>query len=283
MSYIITVEKLRKRMKEDSKNLVIVDTRFRLDDPEMGRREYEQDHIPGAVYFDLEKDLSDEAREHGGNHPLPNITTFAEKLGNAGIDQNTMVVVYDKGNDMFAPRFWWLLHYLGHENVYLLEGGYGAWVQAGYSVTDEMTEKKKRIFTPVVRHQEIVDIQEIKENIKKAYATLIDSRSYDRYIGKVEPLYKRAGHIPGAKNYFWMDVVNEDGKWKSKEELEKHFEELDKNSEIIVSCGSGVSATPNIMALKMAGFKHVKLYPGSYSDWISYHENQVETRDETNE
>lgn len=283
MTYLIAVEELRQRMIDGLNNLVIVDTRFQLDNSDKGRQEYEKAHLPGAMYFDLEKDLSGETGEHGGNHPLPDIPTFADKLGKAGIDQNTMVVVYDKGNDMFAPRFWWLLHYLGHENVYLLEGGYEAWTSAGYPVTREITKKDGKIFTPVIRHQEIVDIHHIKDNIEKKYATLIDSRSYDRYVGRVEPLYSKAGHIPGAKNYFWMDVVNGDGKWKSKEELEKHFKGLDKNSEIIVSCGSGVSATPNIMALKMAGFTKVKLYPGSYSDWISYNENQVETKDETNE
>lgn len=283
MSYFISVEELRKKMTKSDDNLVIVDTRFRLDDPKVGRQDYERDHLPGAVYFDLEKDLSSDMGEHGGNHPLPLVHTFADKLGMAGIDQNTMVVVYDKANDMFAPRFWWLLHYLGHEKSYLLEGGYEAWVKAGYPISNEITRKPRKKFTPNIRREMVVDVEDIKENIQKRYASLIDSRSYERYIGKVEPLYHKAGHIPGAKNYFWMDVLDKEGKWKSKEELEEHFSGLDKDSEIIVSCGSGVSATPNIMALKMAGFKHVKLYPGSYSDWISYNENRVETKDETNE
>ncbi|MEN2768803.1 sulfurtransferase [Ornithinibacillus xuwenensis] len=281
MSYLISVEKANEIITHSSDNVVVVDVRYQLQDKEAGKRAYEKAHIPGAVYFDLEKDLSnDDVGKHGGNHPLPDMTILANKLGDAGIDQTTTVVVYDQANDMFSSRFWWLLHYMGHDNVYILDGGYEAWGKAGNSVTAAMPNYKPKTFKPNQRYQEVVDMQRIRDNIKDKTAILIDSRSPERYLGKTEPLYKKAGHIPGAKNYFWMDVLHEDGSWKTSEELEQHFGKLDKNAEIIVSCGSGVSACPNIIGLKMAGYQQIKLYPGSFSDWISYDDNKVETKDE---
>jgi thiosulfate/3-mercaptopyruvate sulfurtransferase len=279
MSFIMNVKNLKDKI-DRGQEIAIVDTRFQLNDLEAGRRAYEKSHIPNAVYFDLEIDLSGNKTEHGGSHPLPDPAVLAEKLGQAGIDRDTEVIVYDQQNDMFAARFWWLLYYLGHDKVSILDGGYDAWVREGYPVTTESPVIKKKTFKPTIRPDETVDIDIIEENVKTRNSILIDSRSNERYLGKVEPLYKKAGHIPGAKNYFWMDVLNEDGSWKNSEELKQHFSKLDKESNIIVSCGSGVSACPNIIALKMAGFEQVKLYPGSFSDWISYDENRVETKDE---
>src|SRR5699024_70127 len=130
------------------------------------------------------------------------------------------------------------------------------------------------------RHEEVVDMKQVKEKLADDTAILIDSRSRDRYLGKTEPMHPKAGHIPGAKNMFWKGVLDADGHWKNVDELKEHFADLPKDEEIIVSCGSGVSATPNIMGLKMAGFKNIKLYTGSYSDWISYDENELETKEE---
>lgn len=282
MSYLIHVDELNEKL-AGGEEIVIVDTRFQLNDPDAGRKAYTAGHLPGAVYFDLDKDLSSNVMEHGGSHPLPDVNVLAKKLGEAGINQDTTVVVYDKGNDMFAPRFWWLLNYLGHQHVSVLDGGFAAWVGAGNPVTEDIPIYPKKVYIPKVRYDEVVDIYDIKSNIKNKNAVLVDSRSYERYIGQTEPLYKKAGHIPGAKNYFWMDVLDQNGDWKSITELEKHFSKLDKQEKIIVSCGSGVSATPNILALNMIGFENVLLYPGSYSDWISYEENIVETKDETND
>lgn len=121
---------------------------------------------------------------------------------------------------------------------------------------------------------------DMKRKVKQDESVLVDSREKQRYLGEVEPLYSKAGHIPGAKNFFWKDVLKSNGKWKSASELQSHFSSLSHEQEIIVSCGSGVSACPNILALKQAGFKNIKLYPGSYSDWISYPEHEVSTNDE---
>lgn len=280
MSYIVTSEWVSKRLEETDSNLIIVDCRFELQSPEVGKRLFIENHLPTAVYLDLNKDLSGPTQQHGGNHPLPDMHEFAEKLGNLGIDEKTTVVVYDQANEMYAPRLWWLLTYMGHEDVYILDGGYEKWVAEGRTVTQEIVTRTPKVFTPHIQTDAKVDIEGVKEKLGNQSAILIDSRAKDRYLGKVEPLYARAGHIPGAKNYFFKGVLKDNGLWKNTQEMEVHFADLPKNKEIIVSCGSGVSACPNIIALKQAGYTNVKLYPGSYSDWISYEENEVETMEE---
>lgn len=280
MSYIVTSEWVSKRLEETDSNLIIVDCRFELQSPEVGKRLFIENHLPTAVYLDLNKDLSGPTQQHGGNHPLPDMHEFAEKLGNLGIDEKTTVVVYDQANEMYAPRLWWLLTYMGHEDVYVLDGGYEKWVAEGRTVTQEIVTRTPKVFTPHIQEDEKVDMDEVKEKLSNQSAILIDSRAKDRYLGKVEPMYSKAGHIPGAKNYFFKGVLKDNGLWKNTQEIEAHFADLPKDQEIIVSCGSGVSACPNIIALKQAGFTNVKLYPGSYSDWISYVENNVETKEE---
>ncbi len=278
MSFLVTAEWLFERLQEPAEeDIVVLDTRFELMDPEAGKRAYFQGHIPGAVHFDLNQDLSGEKDEHGGSHPLPNPAIFADKLGDAGIGSKTTVVIYDEGNDMFAARCWWLLTYYGHERSFLLDGGLESWKKHGYPVSREIPVSKPKSFSPDIQSQQVVDIDYIKQKIDDSTSHLIDSRSPQRYLGKTEPLYHKAGHIPGANNYFWKQVLTDDGKWKSEEELKKHFAELPADEEIIVSCGSGVSACPNILALQAAGYQNVKLYPGSFSDWISYPENEVST------
>lgn len=275
MSYIIRVDELQE-MVNGNDDVVLVDVRFQLNDEEAGRKQYIKSHIPGAVYLDLNRDLASKVKKHGGNHPLPDLDEFVAKLGNIGIDNNTTVVVYDKENDMFAARLWWLLHYVGHEKVYVLEGGFNQWVEAGNEVTNEITPLQKKTFRPKVRTDLTVTMEEVKDKIYNRQAVVIDSRSKDRYLGIHEPMYRKAGHIPGAVNFFWKDIFTDKGTWKSVEELKRHFATIPKNEEIIVSCGSGVSACPNIIALKQAGYENVKLYPGSFSDWISYDENDIE-------
>lgn len=280
MSVVINDEWLKDKMEDDAENLVVVDVRFQLTDSDAGRKAYLESHIPGAVYLDLNKDLSAKPEKHGGNHPLPDMDTFAAKIGHIGIDHDTTVVIYDQNNEMFASRLWWLLNYAGHEKVHLLDGGYDHWVEQGYEVNDEIPKLTVKDFHPKLKENETVTIDQVKEKLNTKSATLIDSRGKDRYLGKTESLYTKAGHIPGAKNFFWKNVLDEEGKWKQDANLEENFSALSKDDEIIVSCGSGVSACPNVLALKAAGFKNVKLYPGSYSDWISYDENEVETKEE---
>lgn len=275
MTNLISTERLINRLNNQQDNTRIIDVRFKLDDADAGRKMYLESHLPGAVYLDLNKDLSGRVEKHGGSHPLPDFPTFINKLANIGIDDETTVVIYDEGNDMFATRLWWLLESIGHNKVYILEGGINRWVEEGNEVTTELSTLKPTSYEADFNEEKIVDLETVKEKVA-AGTKLIDSRAEDRYLGDFEPMYSKAGHIPGAKNYPWKSVLSDDGKWLKGKELLEHFSELDKDEEIIVSCGSGVSACANLLALKAAGYKNAKLYPGSFSDWISYDENEIE-------
>ncbi len=255
----------------------IVDCRFALGSPTVGKNAYDAGHIPNAVYFDLEQDLSAPIGKHGGRHPLPDLNVFAEKLGKAGIGNDHLVVAYDDQGGAFASRFWWLLRYMGHTEVAILDGGYSKWVNNGHPVTQALPQIEARQFTPQIHSELLVDMETVKANIGKSEVTIIDSREAKRYLGDEEPIDLVAGHIPSAVNYFWKDALAEDGQWRSVDELRAQFSALSTTDEIIVYCGSGVTACPNFLALERAGYKNIRLYAGSWSDWITYPENPIAT------
>ncbi|UJF33598.1 sulfurtransferase [Paenibacillus hexagrammi] len=261
-------------------NTVIVDCRFALGQPESGRTNYNVDHIPGAVYVDLEKDLSGAIMAHGGRHPLPDLGAFSILVGSLGIDGNKTVVAYDDQGGAMASRLWWMLRFLGHTEVYVLDQGYSAWKAAGHPVTDEVPAVHPRTFSPKVNRAMLASMDEVKDKLGREGTVLVDSREERRYLGLEEPIDAAAGHIPGARNFFWKGVLNEGGAWKSAEEQRERFAELRDAEEIIVYCGSGVTACPNVIALQEAGFANVKLYSGSWSDWISWEENPIATGEE---
>ncbi|MEH7085032.1 sulfurtransferase [Neobacillus drentensis] len=258
-------------------NLRIIDCRFSLAEPEKGKQEYLQGHLPGAVFFDLEKDLSSPKQTYGGRHPMPVLEEFISKLENAGIDENKLVVAYDFGEGAYAARFCWMLQYLGHGNVYVLDGGYKSWIEASYPVTKEISAFEKTKFHFKVQPELLATTDEVKEVVEKHLNNkiLIDSREEKRFLGIEEPIDKKAGHIPGAINKPWMEGLNE-RYYKPAEIQKQRFKNLDPAKEMIVYCGSGVTAAPNYLALKEAGFEKVKLYIGSFSDWISYEDNKIE-------
>ncbi|MGG1553908.1 sulfurtransferase [Paenibacillus ferrarius] len=261
-------------------NIVIADCRFALGQPNSGRTLYEQDHIPGAVYVDLEKDMSGALMAHGGRHPLPDLGGFSILVGNLGIDGTTTVVAYDDQGGAMASRLWWMLKFLGHSEVYVLDQGYAAWKAAGYPVTAEVSQPYPRTFSPKVNRRMLASMDEVKDKLGRPGTVLVDSREERRYLGLEEPIDKAAGHIPGARNFFWKGVLGENGAWKTAAEQEQHFASLRDAEEIIVYCGSGVTACPNVLALNEAGFDNVKLYSGSWSDWISWEENPIATGSE---
>lgn len=274
MDQIVELDWLANRL--DDPLLVIVDCRFNLADPAEGKKKYFESHIPGAVYFDLEKDLSGPVGRHGGRHPLPDPKRFAELLGNAGINQTKTVVAYDDEKGSNAARFWWLLRYHGHQNVAVLNEGFSAWVKRGYPITAEVAKPKTVTFIPNLHHEWVVPMAGVK--FRPDGEPLIDSRAPERYRGEVEPIDAKAGHIPGAENWFWEDNLR-DGKWLPTEELKERFQPLKKKAQVTVYCGSGVTACANILAMTQAGLKNVRLYPGGWSDWISYPNNPIETGD----
>jgi thiosulfate/3-mercaptopyruvate sulfurtransferase len=261
-------------------DIVIVDCRFALGQPSSGKDAYEQDHIPGAYYLDLEKDMSGPKEPHGGRHPLPNIDEFAAKLSRIGIDDHTTVVAYDDQGGAMASRLWWILKYLGHDDVYVLDGGYAKWKQAGYPTTDEPPLEHPTAFKPQVRKEMLARMEDVKARIGRAGTVIIDSREAKRYLGLEEPIDPVAGHVPSARNYFWKDSLDSDGNWLPGEQQAARFSGLKDAEEIIVYCGSGVTACPNVLALSEAGLQGVKLYSGSWSDWISYKENPIATGEE---
>ncbi len=256
----------------DDPRAVVVDCRFALADPAQGPQQYAAGHIPAAWYLDLNQDLSSPVQVHGGRHPLPNLDTFSKRLTAMGVQSNgpepTLVVAYDDSRFAFASRLWWLLRYLGHDNVAVLNGGWSGWVQGGYPTSIETSAPRPGNFVPVPRQNWIVDIETVRQC--QPGTVLVDSRSPERYRGEVEPIDPVAGSIPGAVNYFWQEVSDEQGQMKPPAELAQHWAELDEAKEVIVYCGSGVTACVNLLAQSVAGRPMAKLYPGGWSDWCSY-------------
>jgi thiosulfate/3-mercaptopyruvate sulfurtransferase len=278
MDNLVSLRWLLARLYEP--DMVIVDCRFQLGKPDVGREAYAETHIPGAVYLDLELDLSASVGEHGGRHPLPDVDTLAKRLGLAGISRESRVVAYDDQGGAMASRLWWMLRYLGHSSVYVLEEGFAAWQKAGLLVSSEERVIFPKVFIPQPQEEMLADMQEVKAKLHAPGIVLLDSREAPRYRGEVEPLDPVAGHIPGARNFFWSEGRRADGSWKNADEQRERFADLSQEDEIIVYCGSGVSATPNVLALREAGFTRVKLYAGSWSDWISFEGNPVATGEE---
>ena len=255
-----------------SSNLVIIDCRFSLPDPDLGQQQYDAGHIPGAYYLDLNRHLSSPVQEHGGRHPLPHWPKFVENLNLMGIQSKpqTPVVIYDASRFAFAARLWWMLRYLGHENIALLDGGINAWIAAGLPLSNETTRPQVGRFVPQPQANWIVDIDYVRQHKDEIGTMVIDSRSAERFLGEREPIDPIAGSVPGAVNYFWKDISTEAGLLKSPEELADHWRAVDDADEVIVYCGSGVTACVNLFSQVVAGKPMGKLYPGGWSDWCSY-------------
>lgn len=249
--------------------VVIVDCRFALSAPQQGRAQYQTGHIPGAYYLDLNEDLSSPVQTHGGRHPLPDTSQLEAKLSQMGITSDTLVVAYDDSRQAFASRLWWLLRYLGHKQATVLDGGFAAY-QAHYPITTDMPAVRSGKCQASPNPEQVTDIQAVKTRKANPNVTVVDSRAHERYLGNHEPIDPVAGHIPGAVNYPWQAVTNEQGFLLDPSELQVHYADLNRADEVIVYCGSGVTACVNLLALEIAGIKSGKLYAGSWSDWCSY-------------
>ncbi|WP_410511454.1 sulfurtransferase [Paenibacillus sp. BR2-3] len=278
MEPVVSIRWLLARLYETE--LVIVDCRFLLSDPEAGRTAYNKAHIPGAIYLHLEEQLSAPVGAHGGRHPLPDVAALAQTLGKVGINKDSIVVAYDDQGGAFASRLWWLLQYLGHERVYVMDEGYTAWKNAKFPVSDHQAVRIPSQYEVNVQHDMLVSVEDVQSAISNGASLLIDSREPRRYAGLEEPIDAKAGHIPGAVNKFWKDVLDEQGRWKNADALKEHFADIKMEQEVIVYCGSGVTACPNVLALGQAGYRNVKLYAGSWSDWISWQDNPIATGEE---
>jgi thiosulfate/3-mercaptopyruvate sulfurtransferase len=269
---VVSVQWLHDRLNDP--NVAIADCRFSLMQTDLGHQQYQEGHIPGAYYLDLNQDLSSPVSKHGGRHPLPDPDLIAAKLSAMGVNSHptdgsepTLVVAYDDSRFAFAARLWWLLSYFGHSRVALLDGGLSAWIEAGYDLVDLAPASKSGLFIPQSDRTKIVDIDEVKAKKDLPGVILIDSREAERYRGEREPIDPIAGHIPGAVNFAWQEASDPHGYLVK--DPQARWESLDRSSEVIVYCGSGVTACVNLLSLKMADI-NAKLYPGSWSDWCSY-------------
>ena len=252
--------------------LRIVDCRFDLRDTEAGRRAYVHSHIPGAQYAHLDEDLSGPiVPGRTGRHPLPETAAFARTLARLGIGNGAQVIVYDDGSGSMAARMWWMMRWLGHEAVAVLDGGWAAWIAASLPTSSRAETPATVSFTPKPRNELVVDAAEMLAKTASGAALVIDARAADRFRGENETLDPVGGHIPGASNLPY-DGNLRDGLFRAPAELAARFAPLMGNrppSELIFYCGSGVSACNNALALEHAGIGEARLYPGSWSEWIT--------------
>lgn len=244
---------------------VVVDCRFDLTAPEAGQVAYLEAHVPGARYAHLDRDLSGPPATDNGRHPLPTPESLGTLFGALGIDATTPVVAYDDSGGMVTARLWWMLRYMGHLAVAVLDGGWQAWVNAGGAVASGEERGPPRHFSGAPRRDRLVTLDEVS-----AVAQLIDARAAPRYRGEHEPLDKHAGHIPGARNHCWQDNLGPDGRFAAPAVLHQRWRDslgILPSGATVHYCGSGVSACHNVLAQVAAGLPEPRLYCGSWSEW----------------
>ena len=263
----------------DDPDWVIVDCRFWLDDTEKGRRDYHDSHIPGAVYAHVDEDLSGPVVPGvTGRHPLPSVDGFAAKLGSWGVSSGVQVVAYDDRGGAIAARLWWMLKWVGHDNVAVLDGGWPRWQREGHPANADGPSPTPRQFEPTPRHELVASAGDILKYFGDPAYKLIDSRAPERYRGEEEPIDPVAGHIPGATNYHFERNLDIEGNFALKEFLKGRFHVIlgDTPAErAIFYCGSGVTAAQNILAVAHTGLGMPRLYAGSWSHWITDPERPI--------
>lgn len=259
-------------------NVAIVDTRWYLMNPSQGAEEYAVSHIPGAVHLAIDEDLSSPAWDGPGRHPLPPAAKFIATIGNAGIDGDTHVVIYDSAGGSIATRLWWLLRYYGHTRVSLLDGGWQAWQAANGDVRSGHESRPARQFDGQPQPHLMIDADGVEALRHDPQALILDARALERYTGEVEPFGPRAGHIPGAISAPFGANLQADGTLKPADDLKQRFDDLGvpAAAHVVCYCGSGVTATHNIFAMHLAGYD-AKLYPGSWSDWSNTPDRPIAT------
>jgi thiosulfate/3-mercaptopyruvate sulfurtransferase len=258
---------------------VILDCRHDLMNLSAGREAYAAGHLPHAQFADIESALSgakqDAAGAFRGRHPLPDRAAFAEQLRAWGINDNTQVVAYDAHGGMFAARLWWMLRWVGHEAVAVLDGGLPAWQSAGHALATDTPAPRARGTIALQNDPDkalvtTVDAAQVLHNVEHGGRTVVDARAPDRFRGENETIDPVGGHIPGAKNRFFKDNLQADGRFKAPQQLKEELDvEVGDPSRAIMQCGSGVTACHNLLALAVAGLPGAALYPGSWSEWCA--------------
>lgn len=251
-------------------SIALFDCRFDLTNTGAGEAAYAAGHIPGAQYLHLDRDLSGRKTGTNGRHPLPSRDALVSTLADRGLKQGQQVVVYDAQGGAYAARLWWLLLWLGHDSVAVLDGGLQAWEAAGQPLTTEVPRVSRGDFRALPPLESTVDAQAVLANLTTRARVVIDARAPDRYRGENETIDPVGGHIPGARNRFFKDNLTADGRFKNGHELRETFAALLAGVEpnlAILQCGSGVTACHNALAMEIAGLHGASLYPGSWSEW----------------
>lgn len=259
---------------------VIVDCRYDLQDTGSGRQQYGAAHIPGAVYASLSHDLSGPVGNGGGRHPLPSAAVLEATFGRLGIGDGMQVVVYDGDVGMFASRLWWMLHYMGHAAAAVLDGGWAKWMREGRPVREGKEAREPATFTGRPREALRLGIADVEARIGDPSVLLVDARAPERFEGRTEPLDRTTGHIPGAVNHFFRRNTTDEGVMLSPDTLRLQFAEVigeRSPDQVVMYCGSGVTACQNLLAMEHVGLSGAKLYPGSWSEWSSDPGRPVET------
>lgn len=250
----------------------VFDCRHDLRNTEYGRQAYARGHIPGALFLHLDEDLSGAPNGSNGRHPLPEVADFARRMSDCGVDSSTQVVAYDNEGGIFASRLWWLLRWLGHERVAVLDGGLAGWKRSQRALEEHVPLVAARQFVPHAQAL-TVDVGRVLADLGSNHMLIFDARSPERFRGENETLDPVGGHIPGAVNRFYFDNLDDDGCFfKPVAELRAEFAELlggRPAEQVVQQCGSGVTACHNLLAMELAGLPGSRLYPGSWSEWCA--------------
>jgi thiosulfate/3-mercaptopyruvate sulfurtransferase len=274
---LVSVEELASHL--DDPEWIVCDCRHDLADYHEGRRAYSEAHVPGARFLHLDLDLSGPKTGVNGRHPLPHPLTFGLRLGALGIDNLKQVVAYDASGGPYAARMWWMMRWVGHTRAAVLDGGWQAWVAAGKPVTAQPPLVQPTTYTLRLQPELTVDTAYVAAHVNERRGCLVDARSSDRFRGENETLDPVAGHIPGAVNRFFRANLDAGGGFKAAGDLEREFRSVigDRDWHAVVhQCGSGVTACHNLLAMEHAGLAGSRLYPGSWSEWVSDRARAVE-------
>ena len=270
---LISAEELKTLLAQPGARVMVFDCSFDLGDAGAGARAFAEAHLPGAIYLNLDTDLSAPKTGRNGRHPLPERAAFAQRMAELGLDDDTLAVVYDRNACMYAGRPWWMLRWAGHAAVRVLDGGLQAWQAAGGAVeSGAVAPRPAGRFTLRPPLVEAVDFAQLRASLGRGRRLIVDARAADRFRGENETLDPIAGHIPGAANRCFRDNMAADGRFKPAEQLRAEWSALmagREPSELVQHCGSGVSGCNSLLALESIGFGGSKLYPGSWSEWCA--------------
>lgn len=272
MSYTTLVDGATLQRHLDDPDWCVVDLRHQLADTGYGERVYAESHVPGAVFLHLDRDLSGQMTGCNGRHPLPDPQRLMTRLGEVGIGNSTQVIVYDDAQGMIAGRLWWLLRWLGHDRVAFLDGGFPLWQSEGRPITSATRTRAAAAFTGVPHPEMLIDAEALLASLDSPELCLLDARGPDRFRGENETIDPVAGHIPGARNRFFKDNLEADGRFKPAAVLHAEYLALLAGTvpaQTVVHCGSGVSACLDLLAMEHAGLRGARLYAGSWSEWCS--------------